>query len=328
MTDHSIYGFVVRTSQALPGVPRVAAVGEPDITIELSGMGESSSMPETVDLPSSAPPFVRVHDASGNEYVRLTYEGAGHELIFLLSHNGRHAWARWNALVGIEDVSALLTGPVLVCLLRLQQFTCLHASVINVDGCAVALLGAKGAGKTSTAFALVQSGGTLLSDDVAILDVDVAGALTIRGGQSRLRLRPDPAAALGADFDALPSVWAQGSGRPDKRYFELPDSDEADKCVPLRALYVLGPRSTDASGRSSEAWLERLMSGAALPMLMANRHMADIVDRAGHARDFQRLARVATTLPISILHRREGAEFVHESAATIRRDLLQRTSDH
>ncbi len=55
--------------------------------------------------------------------------------------------------------------------LRLQGKICLHSSVIAVGEYALAIIGAKGAGKSTTAAALAKRGYPILADDIAVLTV-------------------------------------------------------------------------------------------------------------------------------------------------------------
>ena len=284
-------------------------------------MGDSSSMPvfSAADTSTTSGPFTRISGSAG-KFVQVDYRGADHELTFLLAADGTRVWATWNALVGFEDVTALLLGPILVCVLRLRDITCLHASVVEIDGRALALLGPKGAGKTTTALALVREGGRLISDDVAALEENGTGFL-VRPGRCRLRMRAEPAAAFGQEFESLAPLWSRSGDRPQKRLLELPESfltpDLAP--IPLHALYVLGARS--AGGTSS---ITPLPAGSALPMLMAHRHMAEIVERDGHQRDFSRLARLASSQNVSMVERPEGAIFATDVAVAVKTDFVER----
>ena len=66
---------------------------------------------------------------------------------------------------------------------------------------------------------------------------------------------------------------------------------------------MLGTRQPDALGA-----VRTLSAAAAVPTLMANRHMAEILDRAGHARDFRVLADVARHVPARLVDRADGLE--------------------
>lgn len=67
-------------------------------------------------------------------------------------------------------VALPLLGSVIATLLQRRGLFVLHASAAAVDGRAIALLGDKGAGKSTTAGALVAAGHRLLADDVVALE--------------------------------------------------------------------------------------------------------------------------------------------------------------
>lgn len=317
MPDYSIYGVRLRTNTRLPATSEVPCEGAADVVVELAGVDDPSSMPAPTPVDPSAPPspFVRVRDASG-EYVRINYEGAGHHVVFLLTADGTRVWVRWNALVGLEDVTALLTGPILSCILRLRGLTCLHASVVEIDRRAIALLGSKGAGKSTTALALVRAGARLVSDDVAVIE-HAASGFTVRAGHAGVRMRPAPAAALCTSFDALQPLWSREEARPAKRYLGLSADDSASaREIPLAAIYSLGRRDLDGAVR-----IESVPAAGALPLLMANRHMAEIVERSGHVRDFRLLAEVVRHVPVRTVERTEGLDHLQAVVEAIHADL-------
>ncbi|MEM1111415.1 MAG: hypothetical protein AAGI11_05855 [Pseudomonadota bacterium] len=126
---------------------------------------------------------------------RIDYWGG---LSFTLDASGRHIWVDSPKSMACRDVEAYLTGPVLAYALRLQGHLCLHASVIDMQGGAIALAGTSGSGKSTTAAALVARGHRLVSDDVLALQFSASSALALPG-KSELRLCEDALLALGLD---------------------------------------------------------------------------------------------------------------------------------
>ena len=76
-------------------------------------------------------------------------------------------WITCRGTATLGDVSALLTGPVLGCILRVRGLTLLHSSVVSFEGHALAMIGDVKAGKSTTAMALLRRGAAILADDVA-----------------------------------------------------------------------------------------------------------------------------------------------------------------
>jgi hypothetical protein len=247
-------------------------------------------------------------------YTRLRYAGLGMRLDVVIDPGGERVWADYGDGVDDADVAAVLCGTVIGAVLRLRGLTCLHASVVAFDGRAVALVGAKGAGKSSTALALVRAGATLVSDDIAVVTRDGA-EVRVRHGQPKLRLRPDPAAALLEPGDRLAPLWGEGEHRPARAYLELagaeaPDPEASD--LPLAAVHVLGPRGAEAPH------LVPLSGPAALARLMAHRYVPYMLDQSGHARDFALLSGVCADVPVHAVERPEGLESLPDVAALLR----------
>ena len=92
----------------------------------------------------------------------------------------------------------------------------LHASAVAVANHAVALVGAPGAGKSTTAAAFAQRGFPVLSDDLAAL-TERENQFFVQPGYPRVNLWPDSVSALFGSHDALPPITPTW----EKRYMAL-----------------------------------------------------------------------------------------------------------
>ena len=92
-----------------------------------------------------------------------------------------------------------LHGTVAALLLAQRRHFALHASVVDVDGVAVAISGLSGAGKTTTSLALGQRGHTLLNDDVSPIEIDPPAARLHPWGRP-LHVWPATASRLGIEL--------------------------------------------------------------------------------------------------------------------------------
>lgn len=108
-----------------------------------------------------------------------------------------------------DIVDMLLCGTVSAFVLALRGHTVLHASAVERDGHALAILGQSGRGKSTVAAAFCAAGWSLVADDV--LRVDAATGVTVHRGSGELRLR-EPAAAM-VHRIAGASVRRTGDGR-------------------------------------------------------------------------------------------------------------------
>lgn len=81
-----------------------------------------------------------------------------------------------------------LLGPVFSLLLHRQGLLVLHGSAVMIGGAAQVFLGDKGAGKSTTAAALIASGFPLVSDDVVAIERLPSGQLVVRPGYPAMKL--------------------------------------------------------------------------------------------------------------------------------------------
>lgn len=157
-------------------------------------------------------------------------------------------------------VALPLLGAVMATLLHRRGHMVLHASAVEVGGVAVALLGDKGAGKSTSAAALVTAGHRLISDDIVALDGSGPSLRVLPGG-SRLRLWPDSGQRLGA-------VGLTSLGRLhdqiDKGRYAAPTA--AQHPVPIERLYLLG--------RAASPGVRQVDSADALAALLRHGYVA------------------------------------------------------
>jgi hypothetical protein len=221
----------------------------------------------------------------------------------------------------LSEVAELLLGPMFSCLAAQRGLTCIHASVVHLDGRTLAMIGPSGAGKSTTALALVRSaGGALVSDDVAVLS-EHDQRTAVAAGAPRIRMREAPAVSLlgRSQYETLDPVWADGRPIEPKRYLAIPQSGMIidDRPLPLDVIYFLLPWSDSVT----EPTVRTLSPVSALPRLMAQRHMVQAIEGDSHMRDFDRLARLLRAAPARELLRPAGLETTDETVATIVSDV-------
>ena len=252
-------------------------------------------------------------------WLRLHYTRPHGWIDFVIGPAGVRVWVTCSNEGLVEDTAELLLGPVFTSILSQRGLTCLHAGVVQVDDRVIGVVGESGSGKSTTSLALVQRGGSLVSDDVAVLS-ELDGRPAVAVGAPRLRMKPDAADVLCGSFAALEPLLGQDELQPPKRFLEVPQAGgpEAGGSVALDALYLLGPRlSVD-----EEPSVRRLSAIEALPRLMDNRHLAHLLERDGHERDFGVLAWVVGAVPVGELLRPEGLHALDRTVDAILGDVL------
>ncbi len=134
--------------------------------------------------------------------------GAG-EYLLVLPGTGRVLVRDGNAITvqpdagAAENLSAILTGPILAVLWHQRGALPLHASVIVINGRAVALCGPAAVGKSTLAAVLAAQGYHVIADDIGVVDVRSSQEVLVPAGCTRLQLWRDALAELDVATDGL-----------------------------------------------------------------------------------------------------------------------------
>ncbi|MDQ6617895.1 MAG: hypothetical protein M3083_24915 [Actinomycetota bacterium] len=252
----------------------------------------------------------------GGSWLRIRYAETDDWAEFVIDPLGTTVSVSHSEEVVWDELCELLLGPVFSCVLAQRGVTCVHAGVVKFDDHVVGFVGAKGAGKSTTSLAFVKHGAAVVSDDVAVLcELDGRPAVSI--GAPRLRVGQHSAEVLCGSFDALEPMWAETTPRPVKRYLEV-QAPPADAPLALDALYFLAPRHLI----DQEPAIRPMPAVEAVPRLMANRHMVDLLERSAHQRDFAVLARVAAAVRICELLRPDGLHAMEQTVHAVLADLV------
>jgi len=255
-------------------------------------------------------PSLMIWKLSGGDYFRLRYSD-GTE--FLVDKHGNKLWATWPEGLTLDDAATYLLGPVMGFVLLLRGTHSLHASAMAVDGKAVVLVGAAGAGKSTTAAAFAQRGYSILAEDVVAIS-DETDRFVILPGYPRIRLWPESVSALYGAPDALPPLTPTWN----KRYLDLRIDGHSfqQEPLPLAAVYVLQERRAD----SSALCVEPLTANAGLMALVANTYASVLMDKAMRAREFNLLTRITAGVPIRRVTPHVSASFLSELCNLILND--------
>ncbi len=221
MAVYRVYDLNLRSELELPALPR--AEGRPDAMLRLG-----SVRARTEAVPKGPGCF-----AIDARRIFLYYPKAG----AILVQDGREIVVEPAEEGDRGFLRTLLLGQGLGLLLHQRGLLTLHASAVAFGGQAVAFLGGKGYGKSTTAAALARRGRPLVTDDVLALRFSQRGdgPMAVPGPAS-MKLRPDAAASVTAAPGRLSALYELTEKRvwtPDVVYQEP---------LPLRALYVLGWR--------------------------------------------------------------------------------------
>ena len=197
---------------------------------------------------------------------------------------------------------APLLGVVLGVLLAQRGVFTLHASAVTMNGEAIGFLGEKGAGKSTTAAALMVRGHTLLTDDVLAISTTGTVTPTAFPAFPRMKLWPDAIAANGHQVAPLPYVTPESEKRI------LPADRFARSSAPLTQIYLLenGP----------EVRATRISEQAAFRDILPHVYAARFLGKdAGEAAHFKALQQIVMSVPVYRLERPQSLNRLDDLAA-------------
>ncbi|MFN4014193.1 MAG: HPr kinase/phosphorylase [Reyranella sp.] len=284
-----VYGLVIESELPLTSVHEAAGSdGSADITL-LAGSPEYFTVivPGGARDPEDWIEHVVLEDGS-------VYMKSSDVFEANISANGRTAICRMLGDVEQRAFEANLLNFVLSASLTLRGEETLHATVLEMDGRAVGLLGQSGAGKSTLAAYLISRGADLITDDM--LRVSFAGdTILAHPGPYRLKLLDQPAIGF------LPDAVADGhfnalSGKIMVRPRREPRRQSAPSR--LAALFHLGDPDDDTITAVSSTRLAGLeLARTLMSSAMDTRYTGS--RRMEHQMRF--VARVADLLPIHAL---------------------------
>nr|WP_244661505.1 serine kinase [Mesorhizobium huakuii] len=234
------YGLTIASDVALPELES-AEPAAADILIAIGMIDMPKPSPETATIFRFEP---------DRQYLAWHAVGA-----FLISDFSR---IDIEPAPGVNDalLAFPLLGPVMALLLHRRGLLVLHASAIAVAGRGAIFMGDKGAGKSTTASALIRAGHDLLTDDVVALDLAKPDAPMIVAGFPQIKLAADAAAAISlGQAEVRPQVHPQ----IEKMQHRLHGAFSGDT-VPATRIYVLE--------RGQRAGITALPGIAALPAII------------------------------------------------------------
>ncbi len=310
---YDVYGLTLQTNRRLAGLIPSSVHTPTDVWIDLMADGDAQLPSAEVETVSSG---LNTHSKVDGVSYHLWFRGDG-QLDFEIDAAGCHISATWTRSV-LNEVTALLLGPVLGFAMRLRGILCLHACVLEVGSHAIAIVGETGAGKSTTAAALASRGHAILSDDIAVLD-DRSTHWLVQSGYPRLRLWPETLRALYGSEDGLTRVFSF----TEKRFIDLADncSDRSWRFhrhpLPLAAIYVLGERQLELSSPAIKA-IDPVMAVMTLMRQRSASHLS--FDAVQHTQEFAKLSHVAMCVPVRNVTRRDGLDTLPQLCDAIVQD--------
>ena len=285
---YTLYGLTVSSNRPIAGLlPAGPEQTSNAITVDFAG--EIQPRPAT-------PPFMKGGFETlwhlDDQRWLVEYSAPEKSYVWTALHEPGSIVVRWNDDAILDDIAPILQGSAISATLHLRGIPLLHASILAVGDFAIAVMGAPGAGKSTTAAAFVAAGYALVSDDIGALDLTGPG-VQVHSGYPRMRLYSDSANAAGLDVDALQKVFRDDL-LDDKFFIELPQTSFRSGRLPLRAIYILQPRAGDAH----EPAIGGFDGLAAVPELMKNLYSLRFLDRGRFEKALENCMRIAIAVPV------------------------------
>lgn len=251
--DYSVFGLMIRSSIPLPELLPGAGEGTPDVTIRIA----------PVSRPDAAKPGINVD---------------GDALLLIIPDVGRYRIVGGSSITvqpqpGVPDrnVRLFLLGSAFGALLHQRGLLPLHANAVEIDGNAVAFMGASGAGKSTLAAWFHDRGYRIIADDVCVVGY-ADGFPLAQPGLPRLRLWAETLKFMARSTAEYERSYVGMVEEFDKFDVPIDRSAAAHKGVPLAALYLLS--------RAKDFSIQQLHGIEATEVVFANTYRGAYVSAA------------------------------------------------
>lgn len=236
--------------------------------------------------------FLLTAQAAEGTYTQINYQLRYGRMSFRINPEMNQVWVSFESIT-YADMESFFVGTLMGAILRLRNQLCLHASVVVINGKAIAFMGQKRSGKSTTAAAFARLGYQILADDIAVIKEE-GNQFYIQPGYPRLRLRPKTVEVMHAgEASDLPKV----NSRVDSRYADITDQFCTDQ-LPIAALFILSSDLTDLV----EPFIEPLNLPQRLVHLGKNTFANYAITPQNRKKEFEQLARLVTNVSVNKLH--------------------------
>lgn len=211
----------------------------------------------------------------------------------VVSNDGRCIACRRLENAPPEVLHGYLLGAVLSFALIQQGIEPLHATVVAVDGAAIALMGDCGYGKSSLAAAFLRDGHRLLTDDLLVLGTTPDGVVA-HPGAPRIKLFPRMARRM---FGSRVTGIRMNRYTP-KLIVPLDAAQYYPRPIPLAGIYVLSPPRPRSGSARPTVQRRRLSERQACMELVRNTFNMAVTDGPRLSRQLALAGDVVRRIPL------------------------------
>lgn len=292
-----------------------------DADFALPALPQSASDAGDVRVIRESPAPVDGSGVTGPGIEHVTFERP--ELgVFIVEH-GRRVTVRPAPAAGDRALERYVLTAGLATVLTQRGALVLHANAIEIESKAVLILGGSGAGKSTTAAALVGRGHTVLSDDVAAVRTTApdgaAGPRAVTSpGISTVRLAPAMAESVGVTLEYCAPVTGTR-----KATYAIAGASQRDpgRSVPVESVVLLEPPGETTRDSPN---VSRLSPARAASVLAASTYLGGVLSELdGSASNLDRCSELLETAPVSRIVRPKTADGLPELCRTIERTVTR-----
>lgn len=189
---------------------------------------------------------------------------------------------------------------------------CLHANIIDLgNDRAIALVGASGAGKSTLTLGFFLLNYPTFADDVGAL-TETPEHFRVHQGINAPKALKSTALQLGIRQDQMQPVYDDLFGDGYDKYFINKGPQSIQEELPLKAIFVLLPRSSKNAPE-----IKRLAAIDALQILAANTSGSKILDENGRRNEYRSLLSVVKKVPVFSISCPDNIDKLNESCHAI-----------
>jgi hypothetical protein len=219
-----------------------------------------------------------------------------------------------------QSLFAYYAVYILGFLLHHRGHLTLHASAVEVDGSAVAFMGPKGMGKSTTASVFYNRGHRVLSDDMIACRPRLEEVPRTDPGFPWMKLGEGALCnVLGRSGDDLERS-VPGST---KKIFPI-EGQQPTRPLPLRHVYVLGYHK-DGPHEEQDVEIEPIDSKRACILLLSQSFVQMFLDESPGSQHLDQCAALSRRVPVSALARPRSMDALPSVYGAVRRDLEDHT---
>lgn len=271
-TFYSAYGLIIASDLPLQGFEGATDERAPDVVIQQGVIDKNGSTNDWGQcVVGEAPGVLQFRVTDGSSIVYNPVDGG-------------------DALL----MRSVVAGELLAVLLRQRGFLTLHAACVARGNECILIVGDSGWGKSTLSTYFAGAGYTLISDDIACIDLD-AIQVQVQPGPSSVRLHQHSASLI-SGFQDLPPAH----GATKKRVY-VHEGPRPSHPVQLRGIVLLQP------GFSGQNHIQSVKAGEAIRSILEHTRGRNLLRAAPfQERHLAQCAALVRRVPMYALERRKG----------------------